>query len=187
MPGVQRIPERKLASEIERYARAGIKSVMTFGVSHHLDANGSDTWREDGLVSRMSRIAKDAVPEMIVMSDTCFCEYTDHGHCGVMHNHEVDNDQTLINLGKQAVAAARAGADVIAPSAAMDGQVRAIRPGARRRRLHADSDHGLLDQIRFGTLRPVPRGWRQRAQGRSQKLSDEPDEPPRSPARIAAR
>ncbi|MNS15024.1 Delta-aminolevulinic acid dehydratase [compost metagenome] len=61
------------------------------------------------------------------MSDTCFCEYTDHGHCGVMHNHEVDNDQTLINLGKQAVAAARAGADVIAPSAAMDGQVRAIR------------------------------------------------------------
>ena len=86
MPGVMRIPERKLAGEIERYARAGIKSVMTFGVSHHLDSNGSDTWSDNGLVSRMSRIAKDAVPEMIVMSDTCFCEYTDHGHCGVMHN-----------------------------------------------------------------------------------------------------
>lgn len=127
MPGVMRIPESKLAGEIERYARAGIKSVMTFGVSHHLDSSGSDTWSDNGLVSRMSRIAKDAVPEMIVMSDTCFCEYTDHGHCGVMHNHEVDNDQTLINLGKQAVAAARAGADVIAPSAAMDGQVQAIR------------------------------------------------------------
>lgn len=78
MPGVQRIPEKKLAGEIERYARAGIKSVMTFGVSHHLDASGSDTWKERGLVSRMSSIIKDAVPEMIVMSDTCFCEYTDH-------------------------------------------------------------------------------------------------------------
>ena len=127
MPGVVRIPEKKLAGEIERYARAGIKSVMTFGVSHHLDANGSDTWKERGLVSRMSSISKDAVPDMIVMSDTCFCEYTDHGLCGVMHGAHVDNDATLVNLGKQAVAAARAGADVIAPSAAMDGQVQAIR------------------------------------------------------------
>jgi porphobilinogen synthase len=127
MPGVQRIPESKLAQEVERYARAGIKSVMTFGVSHHLDATGSDTWQENGLVSRISRTIKEAVPEMIVMSDTCFCEYTDHGHCGVMHGAHVDNDATLENLGKQAVMAARAGADVIAPSAAMDGQVKAIR------------------------------------------------------------
>ncbi|WP_296185103.1 porphobilinogen synthase [Pseudomonas sp. UBA1879] len=127
MPGVSRIPESKLAQEVERYARAGIKSVMTFGVSHHLDASGSDTWQENGLVSRISRTIKDAVPDMIVMSDTCFCEYTDHGHCGVMHDGHVDNDATIENLGKQAVMAARAGADVIAPSAAMDGQVRAIR------------------------------------------------------------
>jgi porphobilinogen synthase len=127
MPGVRRIPEKKLAEEVERYARAGIKSVMTFGVSHHLDATGSDTWQESGLVSRISRTIKGAVPEMIVMSDTCFCEYTDHGHCGVMHGAHVDNDATIENLGKQAVMAARAGADVIAPSAAMDGQVRAIR------------------------------------------------------------
>jgi porphobilinogen synthase len=127
MPGVQRIPESKLAQEVERYARAGIKSVMTFGVSHHLDATGSDTWQENGLVSRISRTIKSAVPEMIVMSDTCFCEYTDHGHCGVIHGGHVDNDATIENLGKQAVMAARAGADVIAPSAAMDGQVKAIR------------------------------------------------------------
>jgi len=127
MPGVQRIPESKLAQEVERYAKAGIKSVMTFGVSHHLDATGSDTWQENGLVSRISRTIKSAVPEMIVMSDTCFCEYTDHGHCGVMHGDNVDNDATIENLGKQAVMAARAGADVIAPSAAMDGQVKAIR------------------------------------------------------------
>jgi porphobilinogen synthase len=127
MPGVQRIPESKLAQEVERYAKAGIKSVMTFGVSHHLDATGSDTMKENGLVSRISRTIKGAVPEMIVMSDTCFCEYTDHGHCGVMHGDQVDNDATIENLGKQAVMAARAGADVIAPSAAMDGQVKAIR------------------------------------------------------------
>lgn len=127
MPGVNRIPEKLLAQEIERYARAGIKSVMTFGVSHHLDEVGSDTWNENGLVARMARICKDTVPEIVVMSDTCFCEYTSHGHCGVVHDHGVDNDATLVNLGKQAVIAAAAGADFIAPSAAMDGQVQAIR------------------------------------------------------------
>ena len=128
MPGVMRIPEKRLAYEIERIAKAGVRSVMTFGISHHTDATGSDTWNENGLVARMSRICKDTVPEMIVMSDTCFCEYTCHGHCGVLHeNGVVDNDATLINLGKQAVVAAQAGADFIAPSAAMDGQVAAIR------------------------------------------------------------
>ncbi|GAA0505547.1 porphobilinogen synthase [Tatumella terrea] len=127
MPGVVRIPEKRLAYEIERIANAGIRSVMTFGISHHLDDTGSDSWAENGLVSRMSRICKETVPEMIVMSDTCFCEYTSHGHCGVICDGAVHNDQTLHNLGKQAVAAARAGADFIAPSAAMDGQVKAIR------------------------------------------------------------
>lgn len=127
MPGVVRIPEARLAFEIERYAKAGIQSVMTFGISHHLDDDGSDTWHETGLVARMARICKDTVPEMIVMSDTCFCEYTTHGHCGVVCDNVVDNDATLVNLGRQAVAASRAGADFIAPSAAMDGQVQAIR------------------------------------------------------------
>ena len=83
MPGVMRIPEKHLAREIERIANAGIRSVMTFGISHHTDETGSDAWREDGLVARMSRICKQTVPEMIVLSDTCFCEYTSHGHCGV--------------------------------------------------------------------------------------------------------
>ncbi len=127
MPGVRRIPEVKLAQEVERYARAGLRSVMTFGISHHKDGHGSDTLNPDGLVARMSRIIKDAVPEMVVMSDTCFCEYTDHGHCGILHGDTVDNDSTVLNLGKQAVIAAQAGADIIAPSAAMDGQVAAIR------------------------------------------------------------
>lgn len=127
MPGVMRIPEKYLAKEIEHLAHLGIRGVMTFGISHHTDMTGSDTWQENGLVARMSRICKTTVPEIIVMSDTCFCEYTSHGHCGVLNEHGVDNDTTLINLGRQAVAAAYAGADFIAPSAAMDGQVMAIR------------------------------------------------------------
>ncbi|MFD1557324.1 porphobilinogen synthase [Paraburkholderia silviterrae] len=109
---------------------------MTFGVSHHKDAVGSDTWQENGLVCRMIRAAKEAVPEMIVMSDTCFCEYTDHGHCGVLHRHAIDNDATLVNLGKQSVQAARAGADFIAPSSATDGQVAAIRQALDAEGLH---------------------------------------------------
>lgn len=127
MPGIMRIPEKRLPYEIERIAKAGIRSVMTFGISHHTDETGSDSWQKDGLVARMARTCKQTVPEMIVMSDTCFCEYTQHGHCGVLDQHGVDNDQTLINLGKQAIIAAEAGADFIAPSAAMDGQVAAIR------------------------------------------------------------
>ena len=128
MPGVMRIPEKHLAREIERIANAGIRSVMTFGISHHTDETGSDAWREDGLVARMSRICKQTVPEMIVMSDTCFCEYTSHGHCGVLCEHGVDNDATLENLGKQAVVShVEAGADMVAPSDMMDGRVAAIR------------------------------------------------------------
>ncbi len=128
MPGLYRIPEKHLDREIERIANAGIRAIMTFGISHKLDATGSDAWAENGLVARMARISKKAVPEMIVMSDTCFCEYTSHGHCGILcQDGTVDNDQTLLNLGRQAVVAAAAGADFIAPSAAMDGQVAAIR------------------------------------------------------------
>ena len=127
MPGVHRIPERKLGAAIKEMSRAGIKAVMTFGVSHHKDDTGSDAWREDGLVARMMKRAKDAAPEMLVISDTCFCEYTSHGHCGVIHGEDVHNDHTIENLALQSVVAARAGADMIAPSAMMDGQVAAIR------------------------------------------------------------
>lgn len=127
MPGVSRIPEKMLGREIERFYRAGIRAVMLFGISHHKDATGSETWNPHGLLARMIRGAKQAVPEMVVISDTCFCEYTDHGHCGVIVEGHVHNDQTLQNIGRQAVNAASAGADMIAPSAMMDGQVAAIR------------------------------------------------------------
>jgi porphobilinogen synthase len=127
MPGIFRIPERKLGGAIKEIAAAGIKAVMTFGVSRHKDDTGSDSWHENGLLARMIKRAKDAVPELMVISDTCFCEYTSHGHCGVIDGGEVHNDHTIENLGRQSVVAARAGADMIAPSSMMDGQVAAIR------------------------------------------------------------
>lgn len=127
MPGIFRIPEAKLGAAVKEIHAAGIKAIMTFGVSHHKDDTGSDTWNENGLLARMTKRAKDAAPELLVISDTCFCEYTSHGHCGVIHGQDVHNDHTIENLGRQSVVAARAGADMIAPSAMMDGQVAAIR------------------------------------------------------------
>ena len=131
MPGVSRIPERHLAREIEAIARDGVRAVMLFGISHGKDEAGSDACRPDGLVARMVGIAKRAVPELVAIPDVCFCEYTTHGHCGVLeHRHgttTVANDATVANLARQAVVAADAGADMVAPSAMMDGQVAAIR------------------------------------------------------------
>jgi porphobilinogen synthase len=129
MPGVSRIPEKLLEQEIKAIASEGVKSIMLFGVSHKKDATGSDSWKKDGLLSRMIKRSKDAAPDLVVMADTCFCEYTDHGHCGVLDHDHVDNDRTLNNLVRQAVASAQAGADVIAPSAMMDGQIAALREG----------------------------------------------------------
>jgi porphobilinogen synthase len=129
MPGIFRIPEKKLGQAVKEIHAAGIKAIMTFGVSHHKDDTGSDSWNENGLLARMTKRAKDAAPDLLVISDTCFCEYTSHGHCGVIHGEDVHNDHTIENLAKQSVVAARAGADMIAPSAMMDGQVAAIRAG----------------------------------------------------------
>lgn len=127
MPGVYRHPEAELPALVQRLWSKGIKAVILFGVSHHKDADGSDSWNENGLMARSIRAAKQAQPEMLVISDNCFCEYTDHGHCGVVVDGDVDNDHTLVNLQKQVVVAARAGADIIAPSGMMDGMILAIR------------------------------------------------------------
>jgi porphobilinogen synthase len=102
--------------------------MMLFGVSHNKDHTGSDSMDPNGLMARMIDRAKQAAPELVIIPDTCFCEYTDHGHCGPLDdNGDVDNDRTLENIAMQAVVAAEAGADMIAPSAMMDGQVSAIR------------------------------------------------------------
>jgi porphobilinogen synthase len=127
MPGIFRIPETDIQAEVVRLWESGIRCVMPFGISHNKDAEGSDTWRDGGLVARMIRAIKRSCPGMIVIPDICFCEYTIHGHCGVLVNNDVDNDRTVANLVKQSLNAARAGADMLAPSSMMDGQVRAIR------------------------------------------------------------
>ena len=129
MPGVMRYPESALDEVMQAVADGGVKAVMLFGVSHYKDPTGSDSLRDGGLLARMVNRAKSAAPDVAIMADTCFCEYTDHGHCGVLAGDTVDNDQTLENLAAQAVIAAGAGADVIAPSSMMDGQVSAIRRG----------------------------------------------------------
>ncbi len=127
MPGVVRYPENQLPEVINRAWENGVRAVLLFGVSNHKDCDGSDTWQEQGLMARMIRSAKQAQPDMLVISDNCFCEYTEHGHCGVVDGQDVDNDRTLANLQKQAVVAAGAGVDVIAPSGMQDGMVAAIR------------------------------------------------------------
>lgn len=128
MPGVYRYPESELAAQVKHAWQCGIRAIILFGVSHHKDDVGSDTWSDEGLMVRMIRIAKQTAPDMVVISDNCFCEYTDHGHCGVVcDDGHVDNDATLDNLQLQVLAAARAGVDMIAPSGMMDGMIAAIR------------------------------------------------------------
>ncbi len=127
MPGIHRVPAAGLAREVEAIARDGVRAILLFGVSAHKDATGSNSLSATGLLARMTREAKQAVPELVVITDNCFCEYTDHGHCGVLRNGRVLNDPTIENLGRQAVVCAEAGADMVAPSAMMDGQVSAMR------------------------------------------------------------
>ena len=114
----------KAASEVYQ---AGVPAVILFGIPEKKDSRGSGAYAKDGIVQRAARALKDKHPELLVMADLCFCEYTDHGHCGIVKGLTVANDATLELAAKTAVAQARAGCDVIAPSGMMDGQVAAIR------------------------------------------------------------
>lgn len=127
MAGVFRLPESHLEGVLQSAWNDGIRGVILFGIPEEKDEEGSDTWQENGLMARSVKAAKKAVPDMTVITDNCFCAHTTHGHCGVKVGDHVDNDLTLQNLQKQAVIAAEAGADMVAPSAMMDGQVLAIR------------------------------------------------------------
>ena len=128
MPGVFRETEKSLEVKVKEIAATGVKSVMLFGVSHNKDHIGSDSMDPNGLLARMINRAKNAAPELAIIADVCFCEYTDHGHCGPLCSHgDVDNDRTVQNVAMQSVIACEAGADIIAPSGMMDGQVSAIR------------------------------------------------------------
>ncbi len=127
MPGVGQWSVDTLAAQAPRIRDEGIPAVILFGIPEDKDATGSASWRDGGIVQRGLEAVKQAAPEMVAMVDLCFCEYTDHGHCGVMRDGVLDNDATLENLARQAVSLARAGADVIAPSGMIDGMVTTIR------------------------------------------------------------
>ncbi len=131
MPGHFQWSVDRLADEIHTLSRLGIRSVILFGIPAQKDPFGKDAYSDSGIIQTAIPVIKEAAPSLIVISDVCFCEYTDHGHCGVVASHDsrgnVDNDQTLALLAKQAVSHARAGTDVIAPSGNMDGMVQAIR------------------------------------------------------------
>jgi porphobilinogen synthase len=129
MPGVFRIPLGDVGKVTRETTALGIPGVILFGIPARKDAVGSGGWDADGIVQKAIREAKDAAPESYVIADTCFCEYTDHGHCGVLHGEEVDNDATLVNLQKEAISYAEAGIDMVAPSGMMDGMIAAIRTG----------------------------------------------------------
>ena len=127
MPGQARLSPDLAAKEAAALAALGIRAVLLFGVPSQKDAQGTGAWSADGPVPAAIRLIKSAVPSISVWADVCLCEYTDHGHCGVLDGDEVDNDATLPLLAQAALAYARAGADVIAPSDMMDGRIRHLR------------------------------------------------------------
>ena len=127
MPGVQRLSIAHAVAESGEAAELGIPAVLLFGIPASKDAEGSGAWDEEGIVQLATRAIKESHPETLVIADLCLCEYTDHGHCGVLRGERVDNDATLELLARTAVSQARAGADIIAPSDMMDGRVGVIR------------------------------------------------------------
>jgi porphobilinogen synthase len=127
MPGVHNLSVDKIGDEAARAYDMGVKGIMLFGLPETKDEFGSGAYHENGIVQQAVRSIRAAVPDIVIMTDTCLCEYTSHGHCGVVRDDEVLNDPSLELLARIAVSQAEAGADVIAPSAMMDGQVLAIR------------------------------------------------------------
>jgi porphobilinogen synthase len=127
MPGQYQFSVDTVSKEAADIWNLGIPSVILFGLPDKKDSTGSRSYAADGVVQRAVGVIKEKLPEMIVMTDVCLCEYTDHGHCGIIKDGQVDNDATLEVLARQAVSHARAGADFVAPSDMMDGRVAAIR------------------------------------------------------------
>lgn len=127
MPGVHRFSVDQVVLEARRVRDLGIRGVILFGIPDVKDARGSSADARDGIVQKATRAIVDSVPDLCVITDVCLCEYTDHGHCGLLEGGEVDNDASLERLARTAVSHARAGAGIIAPSDMMDGRVAAIR------------------------------------------------------------
>ncbi len=127
MPGVHQLSPDELVKDAVRAAALGLGGVILFGIPAAKDATGSEAYDDQGIVQQAIRAVKRAVPQLLVIGDVCLCEYTDHGHCGVVRDGDVDNDASVSLLGKVAVTQARAGVDLVAPSDMMDGRVAGIR------------------------------------------------------------
>lgn len=127
LEGQWRYSPDRVWEEIEECLNAGVSRVLLFGIPAHKDACGSSAWDPNGVVPQGIRAIKEKFPQCYVITDVCMCEYTDHGHCGILHDHEVDNDKTLEVLAKTALSHVQAGADMVAPSDMMDGRIGAIR------------------------------------------------------------
>jgi porphobilinogen synthase len=131
MPGNFQLSVDLIAEEAREAKKLGLAGIILFGIPAEKDSQGTDSYSQTGIIQQAVKAAKDAAPELLVVTDVCFCEYTDHGHCGLVDDHtgrmDVNNDETLTLLGKQALSHAQSGADMVAPSGMMDGMVSAIR------------------------------------------------------------
>lgn len=124
MPGIKRFSLDKISTELDEVTSLNIPAVLLFGIPSRKDDVGTETWNDDGIVQQAIRFIKKNYPKLYVITDVCFCEYTSHGHCGILNdNNDVDNDATLINLYRQAISHAKAGADMLAPSGMIDGSI----------------------------------------------------------------
>ena len=124
MPGIKRFSLDKISTELDEVTSLNIPAVLLFGIPSRKDDVGTETWNDDGIVQQAIRFIKKNYPKLYVITDVCFCEYTSHGHCGILNdNNDVDNDATLINLSRQAISHAKAGADMLAPSGMIDGSI----------------------------------------------------------------
>ena len=139
MPNIYQWSLDRLEEELVRVKESGVKAVLLFGIPAHKDEKGSEAYNPNGIIQRAIRQIKQFDKELIVIADVCLCEYTSHGHCGLIHGEEILNDETLPLLTKMAVTCAEAGADIIAPSDMMDGDVAAIRQGL--------DEHGFIHTV----------------------------------------
>jgi porphobilinogen synthase len=127
MPGIKRWSLDRISKELDEVVALDIPAVLLFGIPSKKDEIGSETWNDNGIMQNAIRFIKKNYPNLYVITDVCFCEYTSHGHCGVIHDNDVDNDATLPNIAKQVISHAKAGADMVAPSGMMDGMIATIR------------------------------------------------------------
>ncbi|MFL6453382.1 MAG: porphobilinogen synthase, partial [Nitrososphaeraceae archaeon] len=130
MPEIQRIPLHKTIEEVQTISDLGIKAVILFGIPSNKNDKGSSAFSDNGIVQQSTKLIRNHFGDKIaIITDVCLCQYTSHGHCGIVMNKKIDNDSSIDTLTKIAVSHARAGVDIVAPSAMMDGQVKAIREG----------------------------------------------------------